>query len=547
MRLKFIICLLGLFIYLPTTEAQQTNRKAIVINDFSNGIKSGLTLTEKGMRLSDNNEAGKYIIKQLAVPVKAKPFLAFSASWVANNWKESANTIWYRFYETENSIGQWKRLEIDNHADQKNNKWISELIFEGKDNRYVDIKINLSGDRKVNFENLQLHFFSPGESITIPGQTNNAAPKSVTCDCPIPAFETREDWCPSGDCPPNPNPSNTNVTHLIIHHSAGTNASSDWAGVVRSIWDYHVNTNGWSDIGYNYLIDPNGVLYEGRGNNILGAHFCGTNTGTMGVCVLGDFTNISPTNEAQSMLTELLSWKICDIDADPLGDSFHSASSQTLDHISGHQDGCATQCPGNTFYPQLNTVRNTVNDYINNSCTVLELLPPTNLEANVTSSTSMLLEWQDNATNETGFIIERSINNNSNYQQIGTTNANVSTYNDTNLMPNTAYFYRVKAFNTQEESDYSNEVGAATVFTSLADLHNDLGVDVFPNPVKDVLNIKTDKARQFSFQLFDYAGKLIKEDVWESFYQIDMTPLAKGIYLLKVSDGITSGAIKVQY
>ncbi len=547
MRLKFLLGLLALLVYIPYSNAQQTHRKAIEINDFSKGVKTGLTLTEKGMRLSDNNEEGEYIIKQLTVPVKADPFLAFSASWVANNWKDSDSNIWYRFYENENSIGQWNLLNIDNHTDQKNNKWISELIFENKDNQFLDIKINLSAYSDINFENLQLHFFSPGKSITIPGQNDNAAPKTVTCDCPQPLFETRQDWCPSGDCPPNPNPSNTNVTHLIVHHSAGTNASSDWAGVVRSIWDYHVNNNGWSDIGYNYLIDPNGVLYEGRGNNILGAHFCGTNTGTMGVCVMGDFTDINPTNDAKSMLTELLSWKICDIDADPLGDSFHSASSQTLDHISGHKDGCATQCPGNTFYPELNTVRNTVNDNIHNNCPVLSLQAPTNLEATVISSTSIQLDWQDNAANETSFIIERSINNNSNYQQIGTANANVTTYNDDNLLPNTAYFYKVKAVNAQDESDYSNEVGVATVLTNLTDLRNDLDVEVFPNPVKDVLNLKTDEGHQFTFQLYDYAGKLIKEDVWKNFYQIDMTQLSKGIYLLKVSNGITSGAIKIQY
>src|SRR5437016_1926200 len=73
---------------------------------------------------------------------------------------------------------------------------------------------------------------------------------------------------------------------------AGGNAATDWAAVVRSIWVLHVQGNGWNDIGYNYLIDPNGVLYEGRGggDGVMGAHFSCVNSGTMGVALLGTFS-----------------------------------------------------------------------------------------------------------------------------------------------------------------------------------------------------------------------------------------------------------------
>ncbi|MFN7929681.1 MAG: hypothetical protein U0Y68_17395 [Blastocatellia bacterium] len=52
--------------------------------------------------------------------------------------------------------------------------------------------------------------------------------------------------------------------HLLVHHTANANTATDWAAVVRAIWSFHIFTNGWSDIGYNYLIDPN-VIYEGAG------------------------------------------------------------------------------------------------------------------------------------------------------------------------------------------------------------------------------------------------------------------------------------------
>ena len=84
---------------------------------------------------------------------------------------------------------------------------------------------------------------------------------------------------------------------MVVHHSAGANEARDWAAVMRSIWVLHVAGNGWNDIGYNFLIDPNGVIYEGRagGDGVIGAHFSGVNTGTMGVSMVGTFSSQAPT------------------------------------------------------------------------------------------------------------------------------------------------------------------------------------------------------------------------------------------------------------
>ena len=99
-----------------------------------------------------------------------------------------------------------------------------------------------------------------------------------------PQFVPRAQWgCTPQTCPAKDPPVYTTVTHLIVHHTAGANEATDWPAVIRSIWVLHVEGNGWNDIGYNYLIDPNGVLYEGRagGDGVLGAHFSGMNSGTM--------------------------------------------------------------------------------------------------------------------------------------------------------------------------------------------------------------------------------------------------------------------------
>ena len=126
-----------------------------------------------------------------------------------------------------------------------------------------------------------------------------------------PPIVTRAGWGCGAECAPKEAPIYANVTHLIVHHSAGANASSDWASVIRSIWVLHVKGNGWNDIGYNFLVDPNGIIYEGRagGDGVIGAHFSGVNTGTMGVCMVGTFTSQAPGRAAVESLKKVLGWQ----------------------------------------------------------------------------------------------------------------------------------------------------------------------------------------------------------------------------------------------
>ncbi len=223
---------------------------------------------------------------------------------------------------------------------------------------------------------VQLRFDAPpaGAALTFiaPGGApppQPAAPASAAGpgEVPKPPVVTRTAWgCPDGQGS-RWAPVASEVGFLIVHHSAGSNSSSDWAATVRGIWSFHTITRGWGDVGYNFLIDPDGVIYEGRagGDDTIGAHFSCTNSGTMGVCLMGDFTSVEPTPAALESLAQLLAWKACKESIDPAGQGFHSASGLGLDRISGHRDGnpgtqgCAsgTVCPGAQLYPLLPGVR----------------------------------------------------------------------------------------------------------------------------------------------------------------------------------------------
>lgn len=211
---------------------------------------------------------------------------------------------------------------------------------------------------------VQTRWFDPGVLPAVAAPSPAPLPSARgNCGAPLPGYVTRTGWnCPSGQEITRGPASFTTVTHLIVHHSAGVNTSTNWAQVVLAIWNFHVNSNGWADVGYNWLIDPNGIIYEGRGggDNVVGAHFCGRNTNTMGVCMLGNFNTVEATTAAFNSLATILAWKACANQLDPQQTALHNASGLQLLRVSGHRDGCATECPGENLYRVLPQVRSAV-------------------------------------------------------------------------------------------------------------------------------------------------------------------------------------------
>jgi hypothetical protein len=152
------------------------------------------------------------------------------------------------------------------------------------------------------------------------------------------------------------------VRNIIIHHSATSNDLTDYTNVVRNIYLSHTLVNGWSDIGYNYLIAQDGTIFKGRDpgmyeqDNVMGAHFCSSNTGTMGICILGNYMDVKPTQESVSALINLLAWKTARDSLNPYGINPHPLNPE-LHVIASHRDGCSTLCPGDSLYNELTYIR----------------------------------------------------------------------------------------------------------------------------------------------------------------------------------------------
>ncbi len=182
----------------------------------------------------------------------------------------------------------------------------------------------------------------------------------VAADCEKPPVVPASVWR-AGLTPPKELPTATVVRFVIVHHEAGSNSPSNFTNVVRNIYVFHTQTNGWNDVGYNFLVAQDGTVFEGRdgqgrmdGDNVQGAHFCGFNAGTMGICLLGNYMTAQPTAPALAVLTKLVAWKMKKENlVDPTSRSLHAPSNKNLAVLSAHRDGCATDCPGDNLYALL--------------------------------------------------------------------------------------------------------------------------------------------------------------------------------------------------
>lgn len=189
--------------------------------------------------------------------------------------------------------------------------------------------------------------------------------------CPeFPEIITRSEWC-GGSAPcVNVNAGYTvtyiTATHTVIHHGASPDTYTDGTAVVRSYWNYHVNTLGWTDIGYNYLVDKFGNLYQGRHNpslpasDVRGAHAGNANSGSIGVNFLGNLDVTLATTAQLATVDELLGWWYDDKGFDPTSSASMTTQAygvQVKPRINGHRDIGSTTCPGNDLYAKLPAMR----------------------------------------------------------------------------------------------------------------------------------------------------------------------------------------------
>lgn len=150
---------------------------------------------------------------------------------------------------------------------------------------------------------------------------------------------------------------------ITVHHDAEVAAKSmtqDQAiERMQRHQDMHINTNGWADIGYHYVISPRGLILAGRSLFSPGSHVAKANTGNLGICLMGNFESQTPPVAQIQSLVELAAWWCYQLKIDP-------------SNISGHRDFLPTACPGATLYSELDEIRRQVTKLVNDYRTGIE-------------------------------------------------------------------------------------------------------------------------------------------------------------------------------
>ncbi|WP_344016345.1 peptidoglycan recognition protein family protein [Kitasatospora atroaurantiaca] len=163
------------------------------------------------------------------------------------------------------------------------------------------------------------------------------------------------------------------VRVVFVHHTDTTNDydCADAPKIIRSIYRYHVKSSGWRDIGYNFLVDKCGTIYEGRAGGVaepvLGAHTLGFNTDSAGVAAIGTYVSTAVPQAQVEGIAKIAAWKLGLTGRDATGTTtlvsasdgsrYKKGTQANFGAISGHRDAFNTQCPGARLFDRLGDIR----------------------------------------------------------------------------------------------------------------------------------------------------------------------------------------------
>ncbi len=341
----------------------------------------GLTLLPEGLGQEAGTLQSVYTSTPLGAPI---PFNTLVPEWTADLPETSAIKLELRTGQSAEELGEWIEVHTAEDWTQPDDVVTvgDMLVVPLEDEKHEVAQYRLTLTRESSaveplLRELRLVFIDStagptAEEMVIAQKELNA---SLGLDQPLlaeqgaanpkPFVISRDIWCTNPGCDYTDGLEYEPVTHLILHHTvSGTGADGDSAAVVRAIWAYHTYTRGWGDIGYNFLVDTKGVLYEGHlgGDDVIGIHAAGANAGSMALAMIGTYSESAPPEPMLGSVVDMFSWK-----AEQRGIDVFDASNSLpniewgLPNLMGHRDVYGTtECPGSTAHAMLPLVRERV-------------------------------------------------------------------------------------------------------------------------------------------------------------------------------------------
>lgn len=353
-----------------------------------------------------------------AVHAAAFEFMAVGAKWNADIAAEHALAIEVRTSDDGARWSKWYLLpDVDGGPSPEKARNTSDLLFVR--GRLLQIRLSIQGESEpVRIRDLTLTYLDSRAGPTADELAAAATLNSTQAGQP--RIFSRAEWGANESYrfqngqevwPPD----YMSPQGLVIHHTASPELT-DPAAWIRAVYYYHAVTLGWGDIGYNFVVDKEGRLYQGRypgtppGSQIVkGGHALQFNCCTVGIVVLGDYQSVSwPTAASIQGLVDISAWLVTRFGLDPLGRSF--IVERTVYNISGHRDVLPghTACPGDRLYPYLPELRQRTWDAIHSdqptptppaaspTPTLIPIPPPTPL---ATPTPALPGEWGNRVVN----------------------------------------------------------------------------------------------------------------------------------------------------
>ncbi|MFL5893843.1 MAG: peptidoglycan recognition protein, partial [Thermoleophilaceae bacterium] len=221
----------------------------------------------------------------------------------------------------------------------------------------------------------QAHFVRTGSAGSARASAVTLAQPQLAAGPGQPPIIARSSWATAA-CRPRRAAYFGEVDVAFVHHTAGANfyGRRQSAAIVRAICLFHRNVRGWNDVGYNFLVDRYGQIFEGRAGGIdeplAGAQAGGYNLVSTGIAMIGTFDGFAPSRRALDALAHLIAWKLSlhgvdargrtTVQVSPYGSGYsrYPAGAQVrLHRVAGHRDGDTTSCPGNALYRRLPAMR----------------------------------------------------------------------------------------------------------------------------------------------------------------------------------------------
>ena len=390
------LILLVMFLFsVSYSSAQDRNEQSYGIKSATKQLLNDSSAPDL-IALEDGDTEGTYTSPQYKADFE---FNALAPRWKETNLEpddDGHRHVEVRISSDGAGWTEWMDLEVGRHS--HDNKGSSReivpevpLMLEGQ---YFQLRISLHRDTPTDespqISDVEVNYIDSRNA-------SNVEPLSDTQDNQISSFSgdagldiiSRSEWGspdPYGeeyrDTDNYWKPSYSPTEQVFLHHTATASEPSDPEAIVRAIWEYHTNTLGWGDIGYNYILDHEGSIYEGRfgGDNVTAGHVFNYNRGSMGVALIGCFEPDSetcnevnngstepPSQTAIDSMVDLLSWKTTKFDIDPeASDEFCNGAGDNCDsipNIAAHRDAPGhgdNACNGELFYDMLPDIREDV-------------------------------------------------------------------------------------------------------------------------------------------------------------------------------------------